>query len=141
MLTWMRQRGQKKFSPVHGADTTLDRLDFSTNPSLKKSMKKKHLEYLSTWVDDLSADHGKFQYDTRTLARGGDKRGDKRRGGKGEKKVSASEAWASNEASKRIERLLISSQISTYCDLVDNLPIVALESVLSWMAFRRNKNY
>jgi translation initiation factor 3 subunit H len=106
--------GSEEVSPVYGADTTLDRLDLSTNPYLEK-----HLEFLSTWVDDLSAEQGKFQYYMRTLARGGDKRGDKRRGGKDEKKVAASEAWASNEAPKRIESLLISNQIRTYCDQVD----------------------
>ena len=106
--------GSEEVSPVYGADTTLDRLDLSTNPYLEK-----HLEFLSTWVDDLSAEQGKFQYYMRTLARGGDKRGDKRRGGKDEKKVAAKEAWASNDAPKRIESLLISNQIRTYCDQVD----------------------
>ena len=48
----------------------------------------------------------------RTIARGGDKR----RGGKDEKKIATGEVWASNEVPKRIEILLISNQIRTYCD-------------------------
>lgn len=98
---------------VYGADTTLDRLDLSTNPYLEK-----HLEFLSTWVDDLSTEQGKFQYYMRSLARGSDKRGDKRRG-KDEKKVPAKEAWSSSEAPKRLESLLLSNQIRNYCDQVD----------------------
>jgi len=107
--------GSEEVAPVYGADTTLDRLDLSTNPYLEK-----HLEFLSTWVDDLSAEQGKFQFYLRGLSRGGDKRGDKRRGAvKDEKKVAASEAWSANEAPKRIESLLISNQIRNYCDQVD----------------------
>jgi hypothetical protein len=44
------------------------------------------------------------------LARGGDKRGDKRRGGKDQKKVAEGEVRAGNEAPKRIDSLLISNQ-------------------------------
>uniref|UniRef100_A0A7S3PVY4 Eukaryotic translation initiation factor 3 subunit H n=1 Tax=Chaetoceros debilis TaxID=122233 RepID=A0A7S3PVY4_9STRA len=106
-------------APVYGADTTLDRLDLSTNPYLEK-----HLEFLSTWVDDLAAEQGKFQYYMRTLARGNDKRNRRGadKGGNEEKdpsKPSAAEAWASSEAPKRLESLLISNQIRTYCDQVD----------------------
>ncbi len=100
-------------APAYNADTTLDRLDLSTNPYLEK-----HLEFLSTWVDDLSAEQGKFQYYMRSLARGSDKRGDKRRN-KDEKKVSAADAWTSSEAPRRLESLLLSNQIRNYCDQVD----------------------
>lgn len=103
--------GKDEVAPAYTVDTTLDRLDLSTNPYLEK-----HLEFLSTWVDDLSAEQGKFQYYMRSLARG-----DKRRMGKGaaEDKVSASEAWKKNEAPKRLESLLITNQIKNYCDQVD----------------------
>ena len=100
-------------APAYGVDTTLDRLDLSTNPYLEK-----HLEFLSTWVHDLSAEQGKYQYYMRSLARGSDKRGDKRRS-KDEMKVPAAEAWASSEAPKRLESLLLSNQIRNYCDQVD----------------------
>jgi hypothetical protein len=49
-----------------------------------------------------------FQYYTRTRLRGGDKH--KRRGGKEDEKIAGSEAWASNEAPKRIGGLLTSNQ-------------------------------
>lgn len=101
-------------APAYGADTTLDRLDLSTNPYLEK-----HLEFLSTWVDDLSAEQGKFQYYMRSLARGGDKRDKRRDRNKDEKKVSHKEAWSSAEAPKRLESLLLSNQIRNYCDQVD----------------------
>lgn len=103
-------------APVYGADTTLDRLDLSTNPYLEK-----HLEFLSTWVDDLATEQGKFQYYVRNISRGSDKRFDKRRNAKptNEDKVSAKEAWASAEAPKRLESLLITNQIRNYCDQVD----------------------
>lgn len=42
-------------------DTAFDRLDLSTNPYLEK-----HLSFLSSWVDDLSAEQYKFQSYTRT---------------------------------------------------------------------------
>lgn len=84
-------------------DTTFDRLDLSTNPYLEK-----HLEFLCGWVDDLAAEQHKFQYYTRQLSRGGK---DNRRGGK--------EGWASSDAPRRLESLLISNQIRSYCDQMD----------------------
>mmetsp|Transcript_16303 Transcript_16303/g.32786 ORF Transcript_16303/g.32786 Transcript_16303/m.32786 type:complete len:358 (+) Transcript_16303:84-1157(+) len=39
---------------VYGEDTNFDRLDLSTNPYLEK-----HLEFLSSWVDDLAAEQMK----------------------------------------------------------------------------------
>ena len=68
----------------------------------------------------------------RMLARGGDKRGDKRRGGKDQKKVAEGEVRAGNEAPKRIESLLISNQIGTYCDHVQGGSVYLL---LFWIAF------
>lgn len=95
------------------ADTTFDRLDLSTNPYLEK-----HLEFMCTWVDDLSAEQSKFQYYMRGLTRSNDRRFDKRKENNKEK-VDAKEAWASTDAPRRMESLLISNQIRTYCDQVD----------------------
>jgi len=97
---------------IYGADTTFDRLDLSTNPYLEK-----HLEFLCSWVDDLAAEQSKFQYYMRGLTRG-----TKDARGRFEKKkevVNATEAWASAEAPRRLNSLLISSQIRTYCNQVD----------------------
>lgn len=99
------------------ADTTFDRLDLSTNPYLEK-----HLEFMCTWVDELAAEQSKFQYYMRGLARNErasrfDKRNQSKDGAK--EKVTAKEAWASNDAPRRMESLLISNQIRTYCDQVD----------------------
>lgn len=99
--------------PVYDADTTFDRLDLSTNPYLEK-----HLEFMCTWVDDLAAEQSKFQYYMRSVNRGGDRRFDKRAGNQKEK-ISAEQAWASDDAPRRLESLLISNQIKTYCDQVD----------------------
>jgi translation initiation factor 3 subunit H len=104
--------GSGEVAPAYTADTTLDRLDLSTNPYLEK-----HLEFLSTWVDDLSAEQGKFQYYMKSLSRGEKGRFDKRK--KEEKQVSAGDAWESSEAPRRLESLLISNQIRNYCDQVD----------------------
>ena len=95
-----------------GADTTFDRLDLSTNPYLEK-----HLEFLCGWVDDLATEHQKFQYYSRQLARGGD------RGKHGKRKDSSEEGggdgWESSDAPRRMESLLISNQIRSYCDQVN----------------------
>lgn len=78
-------------------DTSLDRLDLSTNPYLEK-----HLEFLCSWVDDLAAEQVKFQYYTRnTRGRASQQRKD------------------NSEVPKRMESLLIANQIHTYCDQVD----------------------
>jgi translation initiation factor 3 subunit H len=95
------------------ADTTFDRLDLSTNPYLEK-----HLEYMCGWVDDLAAEQHKFQYYSRQLARGGNDRYKNKRGSKKEPDE-AGEGWASNDAPRRLESLLISNQIRGYCDQMD----------------------
>jgi len=91
-------------------DTTFDRLDLSTNPYLEK-----HLEFLCGWVDDLAAEQHKFQYYTRQLARGG--------GGKDNRRAPPrkddADGWASGDAPRRMESLLISNQIRSYCDQMD----------------------
>lgn len=104
-----------EIAPAFTVDTTMDRLDLSTNLYLEK-----HLEFLSTWVDDLATEQTKFQYYTRSLARG-DKKFDKRSRGSTSKedKMPSAQAWASNEAPRRLESLLISNQIRNYCDQID----------------------
>ena len=101
---------------IYGEDTNFDRLDLSTNPYLEK-----HLEFLSSWVDDLAAEQMKFQYYTRSLTRGGadHKRYDKRRGRDSRDAQAIQEGWKSDAAPKRMESLLISNQIRNYCDQVD----------------------
>jgi translation initiation factor 3 subunit H len=97
------------------ADTTLDRLDLSTNPYLEK-----HLEFLCGWVDDLSAEQQKFQFYTRQLARSGGK--DNRSNRHKQAAPTAQEmadGWASSDAPRRMESLLITNQIRSYCDQMD----------------------
>jgi translation initiation factor 3 subunit H len=79
------------------SDTTFDCLDLSTNPYLEK-----HLEFLCSWVDDLSQEQHKFQYWARN---------NKRRGNSAPKEQT--------EAPKRLESLLITNQIRNYCDQMD----------------------
>mmetsp|Transcript_27241 Transcript_27241/g.54456 ORF Transcript_27241/g.54456 Transcript_27241/m.54456 type:complete len:342 (+) Transcript_27241:105-1130(+) len=97
-----------------GTDTTFDRLDLSTNPFLEK-----HLEFLCSWVDDLAAEQYKFQHYTRSLRSqaGGDNR--KGRKAKEEMMAAVEEGWARPEAPKRMESLLMTNQIRTYCDQVE----------------------
>ena len=99
---------------VTGADTTFDRLDLSTNPYLEK-----HLEFLCSWVDDLAAEQYKFQHYTRSLRSSAG--GDNRKGRKHKEDVTAAieEGWTRPEAPKRMESLLMSNQIRTYCDQVE----------------------
>ncbi|KAL3775219.1 hypothetical protein ACHAWO_007891 [Cyclotella atomus] len=98
-------------APMDG--TTFDRLDLSTNPYLEK-----HLEFLCSWVDDLAAEQYKFQHFTRNLRAnaGGDRKGRK---AKEEMAQAIEEGWARNDAPKRMESLLMSNQIRTYCDQVE----------------------
>jgi len=100
-----------------GTDTTFDRLDLSTNPYLEK-----HLEFLCGWVDELASEQFKFQYYTRQLARGdrGEKGRDwKNRRGSAKDAEERAEGWASADAPRRMESLLISNQIRSYCDQMD----------------------
>lgn len=86
------------------ADTTFDRLDLSTNPYLEK-----HLEFLCGWVDDLAAEQQKFQYYSRQLARSKDHK----------QRSNKKDSWNSSDAPRRMESLLISNQIRSYCDQMD----------------------
>lgn len=95
------------------ADTTFDRLDLSTNPYLEK-----HLEFLCNWVDELAAEQQKFQYFTRQLNQG--KRGGEwRNKNKDTTEEGDGEGWASSTAPRRMESLLISNQIRSYCNQMD----------------------
>jgi translation initiation factor 3 subunit H len=96
------------------ADTTFDILDLSMNPYLEK-----HLEFLCGWVDDLSAEQQKFQYFSRQLARKGKDKSAKR----------GKEEWTSSDAPRRMESLLISNQIRSYCEQMDK-PIAQLIHML-----------
>lgn len=96
-------------------DTTFDRLDLSTSPYLEK-----HLEFLCTWVDDLITEQHKFQYYTRSLSRNDKKFGRDKSGASAKKKDEELQlAWSANDAPRRMESLLISNQIRTYCDQMD----------------------
>ena len=98
------------------ADTTFDRLDLSTNPYLEK-----HLGFLCTWVDDLAGEQQKFQYYTRQLNQG--KKGNDWRNKNNKMEAVSeevlSEGWSSSAAPKRMEALLMSNQIRTYCNQMD----------------------
>eukprot|EP00956_Cyclotella_meneghiniana_P020760 scaffold37078_cov117-Cyclotella_meneghiniana.AAC.8 len=100
--------------PANAADSaTFDRLDLSTNPYLEK-----HLEFLCNWVDDLAAEQYKFSHYTRNLRAnaGGERKGRK---AKDEMAHAIEEGWARPDAPKRMESLLMSNQIRTYCDQVE----------------------
>mmetsp|Transcript_16459 Transcript_16459/g.37778 ORF Transcript_16459/g.37778 Transcript_16459/m.37778 type:complete len:372 (-) Transcript_16459:545-1660(-) len=90
------------------ADTTFDRLDLSTNPYLEK-----HLEFLCSWVDDLAAEQQKFQFYARNISRRTDRRKREEDGSNNQSK------WLSSDAPKRMESLLITHQIRSYCDQMD----------------------
>ena len=87
------------------AAVALDRLDMSTNPYLEK-----HLEFLCSWVDDLAVEQQKFQYYARQLARA------KKESDADDKKE---DGWTNTDAPRRMESLLITNQITSYCDQMD----------------------
>lgn len=109
-------------------DCTFERLDLSTNPYLEK-----HLEYLCSWVDDLSTEQHKFQYYTRNLSRTisrnekKSKKDEAAASGKTATEPATSmedaktfeEGWNCVEAPRRLESLLVTNQIRSYCDQVD----------------------
>jgi translation initiation factor 3 subunit H len=93
------------------ADTTFDRLDLSTNPYLEK-----HLEFLCSWVDDLASEQQKFQYYSRQLNQG---KKDHWRNKNKDNADDDGEGWASGSAPRRMESLLITNQIRSYCNQMD----------------------
>mmetsp|Transcript_14482 Transcript_14482/g.21509 ORF Transcript_14482/g.21509 Transcript_14482/m.21509 type:complete len:336 (-) Transcript_14482:27-1034(-) len=95
-----------------------ERLDLSTNPFLEKN-----LEFLCGWVDDLSAEQWKFQNYARLIQKNGKaKVVDKRRKGGDDKKTGDEMEEEGLEKKldppNRLESLLISAQISTYCSQI-----------------------
>jgi translation initiation factor 3 subunit H len=113
-------------------DTTFDRLDLSTNPYLEK-----HLEFMSGWVDDLASEQHKFQYYSRQLARAGNDRF-KKRGGKKDF-IDNAEGWTSSDAPRRMESLLLSNQISEYCDQVDKYATAGLSKLFVTSGLHKEK--
>ena len=95
-------------SDVVVKDTTMaDRLDLSTNPYLEK-----HLEFLCGWVDDLATEQQKFQYYNRQLNRSKEKKD-----------------WESADAPRRMESLLITNQISSYCEQMNKFASAGLSKL------------
>ena len=90
-------------------DVVLDRLDLSTHAYLEK-----HMEYMSTWTDELVSEQQKLQYYSRQLARG-----DKYNNNNPRTSRSSEGGWASVDAPRRLESLLLVNQLGTYCDQVD----------------------
>lgn len=98
--------------------TTFDRLDLSTNPYLEK-----HLEFLCGWVDDLAVEQQKMQFFARQLHR------DKNRRKDPVADSNNGEAWASNDAPRRMESLLITNQIRSYCEQMNQFTSEGIEKV------------
>jgi translation initiation factor 3 subunit H len=98
-------------------DMTFDNLDMSTNIYLEK-----HLEFLCQWVDDLAAEQAKFTYFARSLTKTDAKHGGRKKSSVRQDKEGndvEGTGWASAEAPKRFESLLIDNQIRSYCDQMD----------------------
>jgi translation initiation factor 3 subunit H len=95
-------------TPLSPTDSTLlDRLDLSTNPYLEK-----HLEFLSHHVEDLSTEQNKFQYFARQLTRS--------QNAKAKNKPEV-DGWSSADAPRRLDSVLLTNQIRTYLDQMDEL--------------------
>jgi translation initiation factor 3 subunit H len=108
------------YSPTHAA--LFDRLDLSTNPYLEK-----HLEFVTTFVEDLTAEQSKLQYYTRQVGRqlaSSSSSGGKDARNKPPKQNlllsdALSQAWAQPEAPRRLDSALLNHQIRTYVDQMD----------------------
>jgi translation initiation factor 3 subunit H len=114
-----------------GDDISFDRLDLSTSPYLEK-----HLEFLCGWVDELSNEQQKFQYYSRQLSRqaGGGEQGGKDHHNRNKRQqqhqhTSNPEAWMSSDAPKRMESLLVSNQIRSYVDQMDQFSSAGLSKL------------
>ena len=112
-------------------DCDFERLDLSTNPYLEKN-----LEFLCSWIDDLANEQWKFQNHTRNLqklkseqARHRDhrKKTNEERRAAGEPEVPEEEPEKAAEAPQRLESLLISTQISAYCDQLNTFAGTSFE--------------
>mmetsp|Transcript_17243 Transcript_17243/g.22435 ORF Transcript_17243/g.22435 Transcript_17243/m.22435 type:complete len:336 (-) Transcript_17243:84-1091(-) len=114
-----------------GSETSLERLDMSTNPYLEK-----HLEFLCGWVDELASEQHKFQYYTRQLSR--NEKGNKKSHSK--KAADDADAWASNEAPRRLESLLLTNQIRSYVDQMDKFSGAGLSKLYLLGGLHQNSN-
>lgn len=99
--------------------TTFDRLDLSTNPYLEK-----HLEFLCGWVDDLAVEQQKMQFYARQLHRDKHRRKDS-----AAESNNNGEGWTSTEAPRRMESLLITNQIRSYCEQMNQFTSEGIEKV------------
>lgn len=105
------------YSPTQA--TLFDRLDLSTNPYLEK-----HLEFVSTFVEDLTAEQSKLQYYTRQVGRQLASASGKDGRNKPPKQNlllsdALAAAWAQPEAPRRLDSALLYHQIRTYVDQMD----------------------
>jgi len=82
-------------------DVDLRRLDMSSNTFLEKQM-----ESMAGWVEDLANEQYKFQSHTRQLSKANKK---------------SKESWLEEDAPSRLESLLMSNQIQTYCEQMDEI--------------------
>ncbi len=111
-----------KCHPVEDCD--FERLDLSTQPYLERN-----LEFLCTWIDDLASEQWKFQNYSRNLQRQKHDRArwlDRRRRTNEERRANGEAPLPDDDkdlppgdrkidAPNRMESLLISTQISSYC--------------------------
>jgi translation initiation factor 3 subunit H len=106
------------YNPTHA--TLFDRLDLSTNPYLEK-----HLEFVTTFVEDLTTEQNKLQYYTRQVGRQvAASSGGKDARNKPPKQNlllsdALAQAWAQPEAPRRLDSALLNHQIRTYVDQMD----------------------
>ncbi|CAM9315122.1 unnamed protein product [Heterosigma akashiwo] len=109
-----------------GADCTFDRLDLGGRPYLEKN-----LEFLCAWVDDLAAEHQKFQQHARAVAKQRQERLRwlaRRRHENEERRLDGEPPlperpdpgmFRAQGGPPRLESLLIANQINTYCAQVN----------------------
>eukprot|EP01084_Bolivina_argentea_P039414 72846_1 len=106
-------------------DCDFERLDLNTQPYLEKN-----LEFLCTWIDDLASEQWKFQNYSRNLQRQKHDRArwmDRQRRANEERRINGEAPLPDDDkdlppgerkidAPNRMESLLISTQISSYCN-------------------------
>ena len=90
-------------------------------------------------MDDLTTEQGKHGYYMRGLSHPS-KRNDKRRGANKDEALTPQEAWASNDAPKRMPSLLISNQIKSYCDQIDTFADSALGKLYIADSLHKDEN-
>mmetsp|Transcript_2633 Transcript_2633/g.3360 ORF Transcript_2633/g.3360 Transcript_2633/m.3360 type:complete len:334 (+) Transcript_2633:1-1002(+) len=109
-----------------GVDCSFDRLDLSVRPYLEKN-----LAFLCSWVDDLAAEHQKFQHYSRSVSKQKQEKlrwlakrrhENELRRGEGEELLPEEPDPAMFQTPggpNRLEALLITNQINTYCEQVN----------------------